>query len=143
MPIFSKTTARHFSLATLAFTPSLSKCAQRLWLYGLFVAHIRTQGAKIHIVVMENVAHHRKGRLSSQYDLKGSWYAGASSVSHEAPTLTSARVARQVLNDSAAARRQLESGCKRHEGTLKDLDMAFSARVLCTPSSNLCSSTPE
>ena len=96
---------------------------------------IPAQGAKINFVVMENVAHHRKGRLSSQYDLKGSWCDGFSCVLHQAPTLTTARVSRQVLQDSAAVRRQFESGCKRHEGTLKDLDMALLARVPCISSS--------
>ena len=35
------------------------------------------------------------------------------------------RVSRQVLKDGKSTRRKLAAGCKDHDGTLKDLDMAF------------------
>ena len=44
------------------------------------------QGTHIHIVVMENVAWLQKGKMSSRFDLKGSWCARpSSSHSHVSP----------------------------------------------------------
>jgi hypothetical protein len=93
-----------------------------------------SQGTHIHIIVMENVAWLQKGKMSSRFDLKGSWCARpSSSHSHVSPRYRALphplipldRVSRQVLKDCASTRRKLAAGCKDHDGTLKDLDMAF------------------
>lgn len=57
-----------------------------------------------------------------------------SCVSRHASCVTLVRVARQVLKDSVATRQKLSTGCKFHEGTLKDLDMPF--KVSHSPASS-------
>ena len=95
---------------------------------------------------MENVAWAQKVQISSKYDLKGSWLASCVALcmhlrraslctpqelcgetySDKHPSLVNCRrVARQVLMHEVDVRRQLSLNCKRHQGTLKDLDMNF------------------